>query len=230
MCGRYTVTSPAEALIDELGLDAVDPGYTPRYNLAPTQPAPVVTGWEPRRLALVRWGLIPSWSRDGARGKLLINARAETALQKPSFRDAFEKRRCMVVADGFYEWRGRGASKVPIYFRLRSRRPFAFAGIWDGWLTDAGELARSCAVLTTAPNDLVAPIHDRMPVMLDADARQRWLASDDLEELRALCRPFPAAHMECFAVSARVGSPKLDEPGCIEPAAPRGTLPLFPGP
>jgi len=228
MCGRFTITSPAHVLADEFGLAAVASSFGPRFNLAPTQSVPVVTNWTQRTLELFRWGLIPSWSRDPAVGNMLINARCETVADKPSFRDAFERRRCLVLADGFYEWKKRGREKTPMYVRLKSGRPFAFAGLWEGWLSDEGEVIRTCTIVTTDANDALRPIHDRMPVILDAAARERWLAEASVAELEALMRPYPSDALEVYPVSPRVNSPGSDDPRCIEREAPRGTLPLFP--
>jgi putative SOS response-associated peptidase YedK len=228
VCGRFTLTAPADVLADELGLAAAPTGLLPRYNIAPTQPVPVVTAWQRSAITLMRWGLIPSWADDPAVGSRLINARAETLADRPSFREAYQRRRCLVVADGFYEW-NKGPTRTPMYIRRRSRRPFAFAGLWDGWLAPTGALVRSCTIITTRPNELVAPIHDRMPVILDREARAAWLDEDaDLAHLHGLLCACPADTLEAYAVSTLVSSPANDRPECIRPELPGGTLPLFP--
>lgn len=230
MCGRFTSTAPADVLAEAFGLDAVASDYHPSYNLAPTRPVPVVTGGGARRtLELFQWGLIPSWA-DRPRPGRLINARAETVATRRAFRDAFRKRRCLVLADGFYEWRRDGRRKIPMYIRDRSGRPFAMAGLWDCWMAPDGELVRTCAIVTTRPNRDVAPIHDRMPAILPADAHDVWLDHDrfDAEALSALLSPCPDGALEAYPVSPLVNSPANDSPRCIERQEPRGTLPLFP--
>jgi putative SOS response-associated peptidase YedK len=230
MCGRFTATAPAEILAEEFGLEELPPQLPARFNIAPTQPVPVVTNWSHGALELFRWGLVPSWAEDPAIGARLINARAETLIERASFRDAYERRRCLVLADGFFEWKRIGKERTPMYARLRSRRPFAFAGLWEGWLAPTGELIRTCAIITTTPNELLAPVHDRMPVILRPEARAAWLdpALRDTEPLDDLLAPYPAAEMELYPVSSDVNSPANDHPRCIAPDLPRGTLPLFP--
>jgi len=227
MCGRFTQTAPADLLAEEFGLEAIDPAYRPSFNIAPTHMIPVVTRASEPRLELFRWGLIPSWSPAATGGAQLINARRESVATKPSFRDAFRKRRCLVLADGFYEWQRRPGQKIPMYIRLRSKRPFAFAGLWEGWLSPEGEVVRSCSIITTTPNPTVARIHDRMPVILPRDARARWLDPDDPDP-GALLEPYPDGEIEAYSVSPLVNKPDNDVPECIAPEQPKGTLPLFP--
>jgi putative SOS response-associated peptidase YedK len=224
MCGRYTLTTPTDLLASEF--DLRDLGLlAPRYNIAPTQPVPVVTSRDPHALSLFRWGLIPSWSKERPTGTNHINARAETLLEKPSFRDAFRSRRCFVLADGFYEWRKDGTRRRPFYIRLRSRRPFAFAGLWEVWRPPEGPPVRSCAIVTTDPNDLVRPLHDRMPAILTREAREAWLsvAPGEVEGLRRLLAPYPAQEMEAYEVSPRVNAVENDSPECIAPSG-QGSL------
>jgi putative SOS response-associated peptidase YedK len=188
------------------------PDVPPSYNVAPTQPVPVVRLADGRReAAVVRWGLVPSWSRDG---RPFINAMAETAHEKPTFRAAFKRRRCLVVADGYFEWAGTGRAKQPYLFRLAGGEPFAFAGLWERWQDVEG-----CAILTTAANALSRPIHARMPVILPRDAYDVWLddAIDDARALAELLRPYPAEAMECYPVSRDVGSPKNNRPDLLNP-------------
>lgn len=229
MCGRFTSTAPADILAEEFGLDAVASSYAPSFNIAPTHMVPVVTNWTRRSLELFQWGLIPSWSKDRGSPGQLINARSETVATRAAFKEAFAKRRCLVLADGFYEWKNQVGTKVPMYIRLASRRPFAFAGLWEGWLSPDGEVVRTCTILTTRPCDAVASIHDRMPVLLTADGREQWLDHDraDREALRALMRP-TAEPLEAYSVGTLVNSPANDSDQCIAPEEPRGTLPLFP--
>lgn len=235
MCGRFTLATPAEEWAALFGLAEV-PSLPARYNVAPTQTVPVVrAGLEARlrrtrpesaderagpgrELALVRWGLIPHWAKEAGGGSTLINARSETVAEKPSFRDAFHERRCLVVADGFYEWQAMGRRKQPYWIGLSDRRPFAFAGLWDRWQPEGGEALDSCTILTTDANDALRDLHDRMPVILDAGDYDRWLDPDAASwEIEPMLRPYPAERMTFFPVSTRVNWVDHDDPGCIEP-------------
>jgi putative SOS response-associated peptidase YedK len=180
MCGRYTYF-PGEFSDLRLtwNVDSI-PLLKPRYNIAPSQDAPVIVQAAGKRtLELFRWGLIPWWARDPAIGNRMINARAETLAEKPAFKDLLEKRRCLVLADGFYEWRKEGKRKVPMRFKLKSGEPFTFAGLWDIWKQPDGSLLRTYTIVTTEPNDVLRPIHNRMPAMLSNDDALKWLAVDD---------------------------------------------------
>lgn len=220
MCGRYTITTPLEA-IQRIFRVPERPNLGPRYNVAPTQSVPIVRrppGGEldARQLATVRWGLIPFWAKDAAIGNRLINARADGVADKPAFRDSFAKRRCLVVADGFYEWRKQGSGKQPFRIVLKSREPFGFAGLWSDWKAPEGERVESCTIVTTDANTLVAPIHDRMPVILDPADFDAWL-DGDRETALALLKPFDPAAMEAYPVDPRVGNVRNDDPGIVEP-------------
>jgi putative SOS response-associated peptidase YedK len=220
MCGRFALAARPEAVAALCGLPE-PPDLFARYNVAPTQLVAVV-GDGPRhgrKLALFRWGLIPSWSPD-TKGPPLINARAETVAIKPSFQELLRHRRCLIPASGFYEWAKSGGRKQPYLFRLRDGGPFAFAGLWDVWEGPAGKVP-SCAVITTAANELVAPLHDRMPVILPPDQFGLWLdrAVTDPAALLPLLKPYPAELMEAVAVNTRVNSARNEGPECIEPAA-----------
>ena len=221
MCGRYTLRTPVEKLAEEFGFDASSVEVPPNYNVAPTQEvAAVLSEGGERRLELLRWGLIPSWADDPGIGSRMINARAETAPEKPSFRRAFRERRCLIPADGFYEWKRTDGAKQPYYIRMREGRPFAFAGLWEAWNDDGASEIRSCAILTTAPNDLAGEIHDRMPVILPAGSYDAWLDPEaEKEELVALLAPYPEAEMEAYPVSRFVNSPSNNDPRCVEPVA-----------
>jgi putative SOS response-associated peptidase YedK len=216
MCGRYTLRASAEDIAREFQLTCIPP-WTPRYNVAPTQDVLAVRihKGEPEA-ALLRWGLIPSWTQDAKKAPLLINAKCETAASKPAFRSAFERRRCLVIADGFFEWKKAGKEKQPYYYRLRDQRPFAFAGLWEFW-KEGAQTIHSCAILTTDANELTAPVHDRMPVILDREARQRWLDSqiDDPAKLQEICRPYPASEMMASRVNPVVNRATNDSPQCI---------------
>jgi putative SOS response-associated peptidase YedK len=222
MCGRYTF-APDLSQIGELfpGFE-VPEELAPRYNIAPTQKVPVILNDGRQRIELVRWGLIPSWAKDPAIGNRLINARAETLAEKPSFRSAFKRRRCLILADGFYEWQKTPGqrTKTPHYIRLRSGDPFAFAGLWESWRSPDDDRVLSCTIVTTSPNPLIASIHNRMPVILDPTVHERWLREGEQpkEEMAPLLAPYPPEQMEAYPVSTLVNSPKNDVPACIEPA------------
>lgn len=220
MCGRYTLTNDAEALVEEFGPARMLVEHRPRYNIAPAQEAPVLvqSGGE-RTIVGFRWGLIPYWAKDPAVGNRMINARAETVATKPAFRRAFERGRCLVLADGFYEWKKEPAGKWPMLIRLRSRRPFAFAGLWDRWSPgDGTEPVRTFTIITTDANDAVRPIHARMPVILGPAERELWLdPSADPGTLLELLRPYGGSDLETYRVSRLVNSPANNRPECIEP-------------
>ncbi len=219
MCGRFTLFEPDTILAREFGVSGLPP-RSPRYNIAPSQSvaairaAPAGSG---RELALLRWGLIPSWSKDPAIGNRLINARAETVREKPSFRSAFKRHRCLIPANGFYEWQRQERGKQPFYVRMRDGHLFAFAGLWDRWEGGEEAAVESCTILTTVANSALAPIHDRMPVILPPGEYARWLDSclEDTDSLANLLVPFPAEEMDAFPVSPRVNSPSVDDEGCI---------------
>jgi putative SOS response-associated peptidase YedK len=221
MCGRYTYFRGEFSdlrltwNVDEVfGLN-----LKPRYNIAPTHEAPVIVQADGMRtIELFHWGLIPLWAKDPAIGYKMINARGETIAEKPSFKWLLARRRCLVLADGFYEWRKEGKQKIPMRFKLKSGEPFAFAGLWDSWKQPDGNLLRTYTIITTEPNDILRPIHNRMPVMLSNDDAQKWLAVDDeIAHAFSLLKPFPADAMEGYEVSNLVNSPRNDSPECIRP-------------
>jgi putative SOS response-associated peptidase YedK len=221
MCGRFTLFEPDQVLAREFGVSDFPP-RSPRYNIAPSQPitavraAPSGSG---REIALLRWGLIPSWSKDPATGNRLINARAETAREKPSFRNAFRRHRCLIPTSGFYEWQRQERGKQPYFIRMRNGHPFAFAGLWDRWERPDEGAVETCTILTTAANDVLAPIHDRMPVIVPPGEYDRWLDPSlrDPDSLAPLLVPFPPEEMLAFPVSPRVNAPSTDDEGCIAP-------------
>ncbi|HEX4953865.1 MAG TPA: SOS response-associated peptidase [Thermoanaerobaculia bacterium] len=222
MCGRYTLATPGDVIAQQFEL-AATPSLAPRYNVAPTQEVPAVRAAKGggRELAMMKWGLVPRWAEDPSIGNRLINARSETAAEKPSFRSAFKRQRCLVLADGFYEWqKAAGGVKQPFHIRLAGGGPFAFAGLWEHWQKE-GQTVESCTLLTTGPNPLMAPIHDRMPVILDPTEYDLWLdpGQSDRARLEALLDPFPAERMEAWPVSRFVNSPTNDSPRCIEPVS-----------
>lgn len=221
MCGRFTQTAGVEALRKRFGFEQPAFDLTPRYNLAPTQDAPAVLQREGRRqLALLRWGLIPRWAKDPKIGHQLINARAETAAEKPSFRDSFSKRRCLVLADGFYEWKPVSAKlKWPMRVALKTREPFAFAGLWDEWTAPDGKVLTTFTILTTEAPPSLRGIHDRAPVILTPASEAAWLEPGAKPEaLAPLLVPPPDGLLEAYPVSPLVNSPKSDVPDCIQPA------------
>ena len=220
MCGRYTLTLDPDELQELFGLSEPPPaGLAPRFNIAPSQPVAVVPGGESRKLELFRWGLIPAWAKDPKIGSQMINARSETVAEKPAFRAAFKKRRCLILADGFYEWKRAESRKTPMYFQVEGGRPFAFAGLWETWASPDQGTIHSCTILTTQANTLVASTHDRMPVILPADAYSVWLSTGELapEQAKRLLQPFPPEQMTVRPVSSRVNNPNFDSPECVQP-------------
>ena len=273
MCGRYTLTADLKKVADRFGAPMPegegiskksegksDRGegsegeyevWRPRYNIAPTQAVIVVGDDGKRYMKLMRWGLIPAWAKDASIGNKLINARAETLAEKPAFRNALKKRRCIIPADGFYEWPTLGRLKgmvqpppqlhallnsvlyipmlnpkkieakikQPVRVVLKSREPFGFAGLWEHWTSRDGEEILSCTIITTAANELLRDVHERMPVILTRDAEAAWLdpKTEDTAALLALLKQYPADEMEFYPVSRDVNSPAIDKPGNIEP-------------
>lgn len=218
MCGRFTLSQSAEAIASVFQLNQV-PTLEPRYNIAPTQPVATVlqTSAHERQFQLLRWGLIPAWAKDATMGSRLINARAETVAEKPSFRSAFRHRRCLVIADGFYEWRRQDGKKQPFYFRMKNQQPFAFAGLWEHWQDPKGEAIDSCTILTTEANELLQQIHERMPVILNPKDYDLWLdpTVQKLEQLQQLLQPYSSTAMTSYPVSTKVNKPTNDTPELI---------------
>jgi putative SOS response-associated peptidase YedK len=217
MCGRFTLTVSPEELAEQLDLPAA-PEVAPRYNIAPTQPIAAVR-LDRREFTYLHWGLIPSWSKDPKSGARMINARAETAAEKPAFRAALKYRRCLVPADGFYEWQKSNGKKQPVYIRMADGHPFAFAGLWEHWQSPDGSEIDSCTLLTTSPNELVRPIHDRMPVIISPADYDLWLDPkvQTADRLQPLMQPYPAGEMAFYPVATLDNSPQFDDPRCIEP-------------
>ena len=216
MCGRYTQTGKAEKVLVRFGVGQNTTLIQPRYNIAPGQNAPVIANDGGRSLRMMRWGLVPSWAKDPTIGHKMINARAETLAEKPSFKGLIGQRRCLVLADGFYEWRKEGKGKVPMRCTLRGGEPFSFAGLWDSWKKPAGGELLSFAIITTQANGLLRPIHERMPVILSKEGEEKWL-DPDFKEVHELLVPYPAEMMEFYDVSKLVNSPRNDLPQCISP-------------
>ncbi|EGW41988.1 SOS response-associated peptidase [Desulfosporosinus sp. OT] len=219
MCGRYSFSKP-HGIKERFGLVQLEFEFEPRYNIAPSQAVPVVIQNNGgNRLVMFRWGLIPYWSKDESIGNKLINARAETLEEKPSFRKSFEKKRCLVLADGFYELKKAGRVKKPYRIIRQDGGAFAFAGLWDSWLSPAGQTINSCTIITTTPNKLIEPIHNRMPVILPPDMESVWLDEcvTSSHDVKGLLTPFPAEGMIAYGVSSQVNSLLNDGPGCVVP-------------
>ncbi len=222
MCGRYTLAAPAEDLAARFLLDLAELHrlYQPRYNIAPSQPVLGVTGQAAsRRVLWLRWGLTPTWSRDGRPGP--INARSETVFARPMFRQAIRQRRCLVPADGFFEWTGKPPHRSPWHFSMKDGHLFAMAGIWEEWLSPSGERTVSACLITTSPNSLIAPMHDRMPVIVRPEQESVWLdpAVTSQADLDSLMTPYDAEQMQAHQVSRAVSDPRVDSPECIRPLA-----------
>jgi putative SOS response-associated peptidase YedK len=223
MCGRFTLTADPNDLREAFPWVNIPEGVGPRYNIAPSQPVAVIPNDGKNQLDFFVWGLIPSWAKDPAIGNRMINARAETISEKPSFRTAFRRRRCLIPASGFFEWKqepGR-KTKTPMYIRLKSGKPFALAGLWERWDAPDGSTVFSCAIVTTQPNELMQVIHNRMPVILPSQSYSLWVNPTEppLPKLTELLKPYPASEMIAYPVSTLVNSPANDLPTCIEPVA-----------
>jgi putative SOS response-associated peptidase YedK len=232
MCGRFVRTATAKEIADLFQLTEV-PAVEPRYNVAPSQEVLAVRQTpehRDRQLVALRWGLIPHWADDPKIGYRMINARAETAAEKPAFRSAFRARRCLVAANGFYEWAKRDGGKQPFYIGLKDGAPFAFAGLWEHWESPEGKTLETCTILTTDANEVVRPVHDRMPVIIGPKDFDRWLDPDqkDPAKVQGLLRPYPAEAMLAYPVSRLVNDPKHEDPRCLEPQAAAEPVPEKP--
>ncbi len=221
MCGRYALYGPVSRLRGHFDVDFDAIGFVPRYNVAPQQFAPIVRERDgAREVAMLRWGLLPSWAKDPAIATRLIQARVETAAEKPAFRSAFKARRCLVPADAFYEWAQTPAGKQPYLVRLRSGEPLALAGLWERWRGPDGEVLDTYTILTTDANALIAPLHERMPVILPPESWALWLnPARTPQQVLPLALPYPAPALAMHPVARRVGNVRNDDPGLIEPVA-----------
>lgn len=220
MCGRYTLRARLNQLLQIFAAESTIE-ITPRYNVAPTQTVPVLRldqQSNTREIVLMKWGLIPSWAKDAAIGHKMINARSETVDEKPAYRAAFKRRRCLVLADGFFEWQKQGSKKQPYLFQKKGGTPYGYAGLWETW-KHGDQPIESCTIITTQANELVEDVHDRMPVILQDRHHENWLNHeyDHIERLKAMLEPYPANKMERYPVSSMVGSPQNDKPECVEP-------------
>ena len=219
MCGRYKVT-PGEFSDLRLRFNLEEiPLFKPRYNIAPTQQAPVIANLRgTNRVELFQWGLVPWWAKDISIGNRMINSRAESLAEKSTFKQLLNNRRCLVLADGFYEWRKEGKGKVPMLFKLKGGEPFVFAGLWDSWKKPDGQTLRTYTIVTTEPNEMLASVHNRMPVMLSDSNALEWLNGSEIDHALSLLRPFPAELMDGYDVSKTVNNPVNDTVDCIAPA------------
>ena len=222
MCGRYRLSRRKQIIEEYFDTSPWDDDWNPRYNIAPTQPVPVIRQHpkDPvRQISSMRWGLIPHWAKDASGAASTINARSETAAEKPAFRDPMKFRRCLIPADGFYEWARKGTSKLPYCFEVNDGELFAFAGLWDGWKSADGQWIKTCSILTTTPNAVTSAVHDRMPVILRADDYDVWLDSgmQDVAAISDLLKPYDARFMRCYPVSTRLNHVANDDAECSRP-------------
>jgi len=219
MCGRFVLISDGQAIQTAFNLTTAPGDMVPRFNIAPTQPVAVITNEKPQELTYHRWGLIPSWSKDMKIGSTLINARSESVEEKPSFRTAFKKRRCLILVDGFYEWKALAdKNKTPMFIHMKDQQVFAFAGLWEIWNSPEGDEIRTCSILTTDANPFMATIHHRMPVILPPSEYETWLTDDQSPGiLRGLLTQYDPDSMTAYEVSKFVNKPANDTPECIEP-------------
>tara|TARA_B100000749_G_scaffold280060_1_gene274574 strand:+ start:534 stop:1211 length:678 start_codon:yes stop_codon:yes gene_type:complete len=222
MCGRFTLTSDQDSFGDRFSFTGFDLGWVPSFNIAPTQEVLTVTNdGSENHPELMRWGLVPSWAKDPKIGNRMINARSETLTEKPSFRTAFKRRRCLIPADGFYEWKREGKAKKPMLITANPGGLFAFAGLWETWKQPDGSWLLTCAIITTSANEFMTSIHDRMPVILPRESEALWLDPEeqDTAMLSELLLPYDSGRMEAYEVSTLVNSPRNNFPEVIEPVA-----------
>jgi putative SOS response-associated peptidase YedK len=222
MCGRYRLSRRKQIIEEYFDTSPWDDDWSLRFNIAPTQPVPVIRRRpkEPvRQISAMRWGLIPNWARDASIAGGTINAKSETAATKPAFRDPLRFRRCLIPADGFYEWARKGASKQPFCFAVKDGEPFAFAGLWDGWKDSNGQWVKTCSILTTTPNALTSAVHDRMPVILAPDSYDLWLdpGMQNVAAISELLKPYDAKLMRSYPISSRINHVANDDEECSRP-------------
>jgi putative SOS response-associated peptidase YedK len=222
MCGRYRLSRRKQIIEEHFDTADWQDDWSPRYNIAPTQPVPVIRQHpkEPvRHVSLMKWGLIPHWAKDPSIAASTINAKSETAATKPAFRDPLKVRRCLIPADGFYEWKRTAAGKQPYCFEVNDGELFAFAGLWDGWKNAEGQWVKTCSILTTTPNAVTATVHDRMPVILDRESYDLWLdpGMANVQVISDLMKPCDARLMRCYPVSTRINNVANDDEGCSKP-------------
>lgn len=221
MCGRFTITLDPADFQQEFNLGEIPGEWKPRYNVAPTQNIPVVTESQDRKVEMMHWGLIPFWAKEKNIGERMINARAETLSEKPAFRQAYKQRRCLILADGFFEWQLKelNTPKIPFYYQLKNEKPFAFAGLWESWHEKPETELHSCTIITCSPNELIAQVHNRMPVILDKEHCWNWIDEKDPTKLPAILVPYPSEKMKATPVGRQVNNAKDDNPDVIRPLA-----------
>jgi putative SOS response-associated peptidase YedK len=221
MCGRFVLIANPEAIQTTFDLTTMPASMSPRYNIAPTQPVALITNENARELTFYKWGLIPSWSKDASAASKMINARSESAADKPSFRSAFKRRRCIIPANGFYEWKKQGSDKVPQFIHFKDQELFGIAGLWEVWHDPDGGEVRTCTILTTEANDFMKSIHNRMPVILHKEDYPLWLSPSEEPApiLQGLMQPYSGDDLTAYPVSKMVNRPGTDVPELIEPAA-----------
>ncbi|MCF7861733.1 SOS response-associated peptidase [Candidatus Woesearchaeota archaeon] len=216
MCGRISIAVSMDLLTVRFGVEPPQEEFQPRYNAAPMQRLPVILDSAPKQISMARWGFVPHWSKDEDIGSRLINARSETITEKPAFRDSFKNRRCLVLADGFYEWQIVKERKIPYRFVMKNKEPFALAGLWD-----VHDDVITFTIVTTQPNEIMKPIHNRMPVILNRDSENEWIKKIDSSQLVDMMVPFSSNEMSYYMVSDKVNNPKNDTPNVINPSAQR---------
>ena len=219
MCGRFVLSLSTVDIIKKFAVDKVLGESIPSYNIAPTQMVSGIVNDGSNCLVQFQWGLIPSWAKDPSIGSKMINARAETLSGKPSFKKAFKQQRCLIISDGFYEWRKDGKAKTPYFIRLKAHELFGFAGLFDIWTSSKGEKTKSCTIITTESNELLKPVHSRMPVIIPKDDEPLWLnpAMQNEKQIFPVLKQYPSEKMECYEVSKTVNSPANNSPDCIKP-------------
>ncbi len=218
MCGRYQLSVKEDEIVVRFNVEVYKEQYRPSYNCAPSQHLPVISNEKPDQLVLYKWGLIPFWAEDPAMGNRMINAKAETIDQKPSFKHSFKRRRCLVLSNGFYEWKKENNKKIPYRILFKDEKLFAMAGIWDTWKDAEGRETRSYSIITTTPNALLKDIHNRMPVILRKEDEKKWLTDDDPSALLMLLKPYQHENMDAYKISSLVNSPANDSEEIIKPS------------
>ena len=219
MCGRFVRITPIPVMAERFMAKQIFADLSPSYNIAPSQKVVIINDEGVRQLIQSKWGFIPSWAKDPSIGNKMINARSETVSEKPAFRSAFKRHRCLVIADGFYEWRTKGKRKFPMYVRLKSGEPFGFAGLYNVWTSPDGKKTCTCTIITTEANEVVKPIHERMPVILPRDKEDIWInpATEDKEILLNVLKPYLVEEMDAYEVSTKVNSPQYNSSSNIKP-------------
>ena len=219
MCGRFVRSSPISSIAEAFNIQQASIEIAPSYNISPTQEIVIINKKGTKQLMQCTWGFLPSWARDPSMGSKMINARAETVASKPTFKSAFRKQRCLVIADGFYEWHKIKNKKTPVYIHLKSGRPFGFAGLYNPWTSPEGKMFCTCTIITTSANELLEPIHDRMPVIIPRDKEDLWLNPEEQDQdvLLGLLKPYPSEEMQMHEVSAKVNYPTYNSPEAIKP-------------